>query len=170
MVCRIITENSAEILFYASHACKFDKGPIFHLQFEEADIIFRDESEGIIVRDKRGNVVKTYNSPDAENQFTKLNPAIENCYRSPIIVCGPEAVRAHTICVNGIQESIGNVVTFPASLIIRDEREQRFRVKDLGETLLECYSRDSMPSELNYEWAFQGKKVNLIDYNRFPSS
>ncbi len=164
---RIFTNEGVELLFYGSHCTASDKGPMFNFQFEDATISFGESSDEIVVIDNNGDT-KSYGSPDADHQFRKLFDAVE-CVHNPIpIVCGLEAARSQTLCMNGIQESMPDIVAFPKFMIHRHQEEQRWWVEGLDDALFDCYQNSILPSEENYPWAKPGNTIDLNNYHYFP--
>lgn len=167
VACQVYTYEGVELLFYASHSTFVDKGPMFNFEFEDAVISYGEESNEIIAKDRKGNI-KSYGNPDAEHQFLKLFKAVEFIKNPDLIICGPEAASSQTICINGIQESVGEITDFPKSVIVRDENDKRFWVKELAQSLFECYNNNILPNVAKYYWAKSGKKIELENYNYFP--
>jgi predicted dehydrogenase len=165
--CRIFTDDGAELLFYVSHATLGDRGPVFEFEFEDAVVSFGEYTDDIVAQDKQGRE-KRYGSPDADHQFRKLFEAVEAVNAPVPIVCGVETARSQTVCINGIQESMPDIVTFPRSVIQRDEELQRWWVKGLDEVLVKCYQKGVLPSESGVPWAKAGWMVDLEDYHYFP--
>jgi len=167
VACRILTLDGTELLFYASHAIFADKGPIFNFEFENAVISYGEFSEEIIATDRKGNKIN-YGSPDADHQFLKLFEAVKSVNNPKPIICGPEAAYSQTLCVNGIQESVPDIPTFPESMIQREEKKRRCWIKGFDRVLYNCYQEAILPNEANLPWSKKGKSVNLCHYNYFP--
>ncbi len=165
---RIRTENGAEILFFASHAGEQQIDPRFELDFEKAVVSYGGSHQEITAEFPAGEVNK-YGSPDDDDQFLKLFRAVEKVkHPAAPIHCGPEAARPQVLCVNGIQESVGEIIKFPLSLRCRDEKEKRWWVEGLDEALMECYRKGILPAEAGYSWARVGRTIDLRGYRRFP--
>jgi predicted dehydrogenase len=167
VACRAFTKGGTELLFYASHVTHPDQGPIFSFEFEQATITYGEVSEEIIAIDRKRKE-KHYGSPEAAHHFLKLFDAVA-CVREPKpVVCGPEAARSQTLCVNGIQDSFPEIVEFPESMIHKQESEGRWRVEGLAEGFYDCYTKGILPSEGNIPWARAGIPVDVRDYQYFP--
>lgn len=165
VVCRVLTQNSIEILFYASHAVKDDAGPMFQLEFTDAEVSF-DHSIGIIKAVGKNGKVKKYGSPDLF-PMKKLEYAINAVRKRAPILCGPEAARAQTLSINGIQESIPGIIDFPDSMIDKTQKNSR-DVSGLENMLMRCYTNNMLPSEAGLTWARKGKRIKLDSYSYFP--
>lgn len=166
IACRVFTEEGTELLFYASHAVEQKWGPLFSLEFEQAEITFGEKLDDIVARDHQGRE-KHYGSPEAGHHFHKLFEAVESLREPRPILCGPEAARSQTLCMNGIQES-AEIKTFPESMVQREEQEERRWVKGLGEAFYDCYKKGILPHEGKYSWASRSRTVDLRNYRFFP--
>jgi len=167
IACRVFTQQGSELLFYASHAVPQDQGPMFSFEFEHAKVTYGEIVDDITARDRQGKE-KHFGSPERDHNFRKLFEAVAAARKPKLILCGPEAARSQTLCVNGIQESASEIMTFPESMV-RQERETKKRwVDGLAEAFYECYQSGILPSEADYSWARAGSLVDLRNYQFFP--
>jgi predicted dehydrogenase len=167
---RIETDRGVEILFYGSHAVPEDRGPVFTFEFE-GGVIEHDGGLAPITARFQDGQKKEYGSPEGEDHFKKLwTCAAAAQWEEAFIPCGLEAARAHTVCVNGAQESAGEPSDLPSGLFRETGAgDGRLRwVDGLDAALAESYEKALLPSELGTDWARPGKKVDLDGYNRFP--
>jgi len=166
---RATAGDGIEVLFYASHTVDVAIGPIFEIECSGGRIVFDGPATQIVATDLYGERV-SYGTPDTDHQFLKLFEAIRGVRGEDIPVCGPEAARSQTLCINGMQESVPDIVELTDDVIrieaTGDEKERRW-VNGLAETLLDCYSNWRLPSEAGVPWAEKGQLVDLIDYRRF---
>ncbi|MFQ6038467.1 MAG: Gfo/Idh/MocA family protein [Candidatus Aminicenantales bacterium] len=167
VACRARTRGGVEVLFYASHAVSQDVSPRFVLEFEGATVRFGEDGDEIAAFPRSGTP-RVYGSPESEHPLHKLFVALQRVRVPGPVVCGPEAARAQTLCVNGIQDSRPEIVPFPETLIQKSPGEDRLWVEGLGEVLCECYRKALLPSETDVRWAAPGKRVNLRNYRYFP--
>ncbi len=168
-VLRAFSASGIEILFYASHSVDGAFGPVFELECSEGKITFNGPRSQVVATDREGNRTD-YGSPDADHQFLKLFEAVRTAQGGGDVVCGPEAARAHTLCVNGMHESVPDVVDMPEAVIRREpvgDEDERKWVEELGETLLDCYNDWRLPSESGVEWAEKGLMIDLMDYREY---
>ncbi|MBD3289740.1 gfo/Idh/MocA family oxidoreductase [candidate division KSB1 bacterium] len=165
--CRIFTRDGIELLFYGSHSTLSQMDPVFHLEFEEAEIEFGDCAKEIVATDRKGNQ-KRYHSPDDCHHFKKLHEAVETIRHPKQVVCGPEAARSQVLCMNGIQELAHSIQEFPPSLIMRNEEDSGYFVKGLDEALISCYQKGLLPGEANYSWISKAGTIDLANYRYFP--
>lgn len=169
---RVLTEDNAEILFYATHAVKNLFGPIFTYEFESATVVYNDpnipESANKIIAIFKNGTVKEYGSPN-HGSVRKLWETVFSIRGKDIIYCPLESAMSHTLTINGAQESTPNIVEFPKEIIKKEGEPVLNWVEGLEEALKYCYREEVLPSEIGINWAKPGKKVSLIGYTRFPS-
>jgi predicted dehydrogenase len=175
VACRILTRAGTELLFYASHAVPEASGPVFHLEFENAEAECAEAGGEIVCRDGRGLEINL-GSPDSDHQFQKLFEAVRLAagaggvgerHVGPGMLCGPEAARAQTVCVNGIQDSVGDITDLSRSHA-HEGPDGRIWIEGLSEAFQDAYRRGVLPSEAGTEWAVKGRTVYLRDYVYFP--
>jgi predicted dehydrogenase len=167
VLCR--TDRDAEVLFVCSHALTDERGPDFLFEFERGTVIFA-RSGGVLLGRPEGAPERDYGSPDAEPR-NKLWNAVRAAQSGEPVLCGIEAARAHTLVVNGAQDSADRIVEFPRYLV-RSSGEGGARVTwvtGLAEALTDCYDRFCLPSGLGAEWAVPPRVVGLTGYTAFPS-
>ncbi len=167
VACRAFSQEGTELLFYASHVTHVDKGPEFCFEFEQAIITYDTISDDIIATDRKGKE-KNYGSPEESHPLRKLSEAVAAIRQPKPVICGLEAARSQTLCVNGIQESFPEVTEFPESMIQKEVQEGRLWVDGLEEAFSECYRKGILPSEGNFSWAHAGRAVDLRDYHYYP--
>ena len=174
--CRALMQDGTELLFCISHAVQEKHGPFFSFEFEEAVISYGEQDE-IVARDRHGNE-KRYGSPFATDQFRKLFYAVEHIQKDissppdsseiPVPLCGPEASRAQVVCVNGMQESMPEIIEFPRARVREETQRGGLWVEDLSRTWVACYENNHLPHEMNIPWSRQGEEVDLSDYRWYP--
>jgi hypothetical protein len=167
---RAYTQDGVEILYLAAHPVRDAIGPVFAYEFDNATVTL-DDSDGDIVARFADGTTKSYGSPQADLE-RKLWDAMEAAAgeaQQPI-ACPPEAASSHTLCMNGIQESMPDIVEFPQSLInVQGPPDDRLTwVTGLREVLEQCYEEWKLPSELGAEWAKAGEEAKLSTYEFFP--
>jgi len=165
---RVVTQSDVEILFYGSHAIEEERGPVITYEFENATVNYNGRNSNMVAHFSDGSV-KNYGTPD-DDQVKKMWDAIRAVQTGEKIVCGPEAASSQTLCVNGMQESMPEIVNFPNEQIsIRGEIGDKIKyVKGLKDSLLECYEKNALPGELGFEWSKSGKEIDLRNYHEFP--
>ena len=167
IACRVITTEGIELLFYASHAIPRDLGPWFSIEFPQTEVTLGADRPEIMARDNAGNT-KSYGSPDADHPFKKLFSALDVVAGKGTVMCGPEAARAQTLCINGIQDSMPDIISLPDKLKQTDAEAGRIWVNDLAQVFTECYQKGILPSEAGAPWARPGGVIDLTHYSYFP--
>jgi predicted dehydrogenase len=167
---RCYTDEGVEILFYTAHPVRHNIGPILSYEFENAVVKFSASEKNLIAHFHDGHV-KDYGNPSS-NDAIKLWDAVNAVRTGEPLACGVQAANAHTLCINGAQESVNDIAQFPAHLIQRTGIEDGMLtwVAGLQETLESCYKTGKLPAEdPNVAWARGGHIVNLRSYTTFPS-
>lgn len=162
---RAFTENEVEILYYATHAVKDIKGPIFQFEFEKG-VVNYGEDQTIHATFSDG-AKKVYGSP-----FSSRSKKLWACIDAAAgvennITCKAETAIPHLICINGCQESMPQIENFPTDIVKIDTDNEVTWVEGLFEILNRCYDNGTLPSDENIEWARCGKEINLTGYNAF---
>jgi len=169
VACRIHNGEGVELLFYTSHTIDTDAGPGFSFEFENAIVSLDETSTEITATFKNGNMIN-YGSPEDDDQFLKLHRAVEAVRKPQPVVCGPEAARSQVLCIDGIQESVPEIPSFPKSMIRRDATQRIRWVTGLDEAFLQCYKKGILPTEAKFTWAKSGRTVDLTGYRHYPGS
>jgi predicted dehydrogenase len=170
---RCLVEPEVEILFYTTHATLEEIGPVIEYQFEDATISFDpDYGDGFVARFNNGKV-KQYGDPDSKtNLWRKLWDCVGVIRTGKSISCGIEASLAQTICMNGAQESVKEILDFPDDLVkilVRDDARFRW-VPGLQENFERSFDLGVLPHLLgDCSWTRPGTEVDLRKYKHFPS-
>jgi predicted dehydrogenase len=165
-VLRCHTADDVEILFYTAHPVPSNVEPIFEMAFEQAVISYQGPGSEIVAQFHNGRQ-QSYGDPSESAHTSKLPRCIENIRQGSLPLCGVAASTAQTRAMNGAQESAA-ILSFPAGLI--HDRGELGWVEGLSETMLVCYERNLLPSELGgVPWAQPGKVVDLRGYDYFPT-
>lgn len=165
---RSVTEEGTEILFYVSHATAVDCGPVLEYEFEKGRVEARGRSAPIRARLPTGKVID-YGSPDDE-PLRKLWEALDMVKKNAPPSCGLRAAMSQTLCLNGAQDSMPEIVHFPRSLLCfqKEGGTTRITVRGLEDILTDAYEKNLLPSELGISWSKRGKVIELSGYRHFP--
>ncbi|MDP2915386.1 MAG: Gfo/Idh/MocA family oxidoreductase [Candidatus Aminicenantes bacterium] len=163
------TDSGVEFLFLVSHVSRADRGPIFCCEFERGTVFCEGRNTDIKARLSDGSL-KTYGCPDQE-PMKKLWDCFGSVRTGAPPVCGPDAAMSQTLCVNGMQDSMPEIVDVPRDLLIREglPGQGRIRVEGLDEIFERGYASGQLPSEMGVPWARRGRKIDLRTYERFPA-
>jgi len=177
---RIRTEDGVELLFLVSHASDEDRGPVVRYEFERAVVRCDSRTSGLWAEFPDGSR-KDYGVPDAE-PMNKLWRSIAGCREEGARpLCGLEAAASQTLCMNGIQDSMPEVRDFPRGSVrvvegpgarrldVETPGSRRLVVEGLDEAFAACYEAGRLPSELGLPWSAAGTKIDLREYESFPS-
>jgi len=174
---RCHTDSNAEILFYATHACRKMIGPIGCYEFEEATINYGDPHCEFVARFRDGST-KNYGSPNPDI-YKKLYDAVDCAANDKPIACGLEAASAQTLCVNGGHDSVPQIPAFPAAIVNTSKYPSQDEpgaeamitwVTGLEDLMSKCYEKCQLPGEAGIPWAETGQTIELGNYREFPQS
>lgn len=170
---RVLTEGNVDVLFYAAHTIPEEAHPVFHYEFEAATVEYTAYSEcSLTARFKNGSV-RIYGDPTAPGaEWQKLWQCVDAVRSGEPMVCGIEAASAHTLCINGAQEST-DIITIPPEGMRQEPRGEADTltwVVGLQETFLQSYAQGCLPADLGtFPWARAGNVVGLTEYDHYPS-
>lgn len=158
---RTRTADGVEILFYVSHACRDDRGPVFSYAFEEGEATCRSRTSGLAARFADGTE-KAYGVPD-EEPMNKLWASVAAVRTGERPACGIQAALSQILCLNAAQESSPEIVDFPRDLVRREGApgRERLRVEGLDEALAEAYDQERLPSETGASWSKPGRSISV---------
>jgi len=165
-VIQAYTDDGVEILFYATHAVKETKGPIFQYEFENGIVNFGGETgeKRIISATFNNGTTKIYGEPYS-TEIRKLWVCIDAAAGiGDEITCKAETAIPQILCINGAQESMPEIVKFPDTLIKREGEPELTWVEGLSESLIQCYNNNTVPTAMGISWAKTGKEINLKGY------
>jgi predicted dehydrogenase len=166
---RCRTKNDVEVLFYSTHAVGANVGPLSHYEFEKGDVFYESRSLGFFARFRDGRI-KRYGLPDPD-YLLKVWQAVESVQTGAPVACGIQASLPHVICVNGLQESVSEIIDVPENSIelTPEDDDRQVAVKELECIFTHSYDQAILPSEHgSYDWFRKGKKIDLTDYHCFP--
>ncbi|HEY8423127.1 MAG TPA: Gfo/Idh/MocA family oxidoreductase [Thermoclostridium sp.] len=172
---RIFTDEDVEIMFFASHAHGTETGNRleFCYEFTEGTVHYSDIKGQVTFEAclKDGTVIP-YKAPFVDS-YTKLLRFISQVQDGTPVSCSPEAAYSQILCINGMQESMPEITTFPENLIKKGafpSGDEVIFVEGLADAMTECYDHWKLPSEMGIAWAKQGKKINLTNYSYYPQA
>ena len=165
---RARTEDGVEVLLYATHVPRREKGPVFAYEFERGTVRCSSRTSGIWAELEDGER-RDYGLPD-KAPMAKLWQAIRGVRSGETGACGLRAASSQTLCVNGMQDSMPQVRDFPAALkrVVEEDGGRRLAVEGLDEALEAAYAAGALPSELGVPWSARGRLVNLGTGYSFP--
>ncbi len=119
---QVHTESGADLLFLASHAVGEHETvePTFRLEFQDALVDFAGEDAPIAARLGNGSILE-YESPNATPQSEKLWRCLDAIAGTFDLICGLETARAHTQCIEAIEQLGVEVLEFKDDSISRNK-------------------------------------------------
>ena len=168
---RVFTEDYVELLFYTAHPVPLVRGPEFIFEFERGVVTYSSRTRRLTGRLNSGEVIE-YGNP-VQDVSCKLAAAIRATkeYDRSHIVCDINTAMMHTIVMNGAQQSVENIVEFPARDIYKMgvPGAQVTAMEGLAQRMVQAYEAASMPFLVaRAPWSRIGKVISLKDYDHFP--
>jgi hypothetical protein len=171
---RCHTKEGVEIFFCTSHAILNYRGPLFEYEFEKAVVRYETDGYGEdnphITAQFKDGTTKDYGLPDTQS-WKKIYDVVDSVSKNTPVVCSAGSALAQIICTNGAQDSAGQIIQFPDSVMDFKESCEgpMVYVKGLSEVLIDCYNNCLLPSEIKIHWAHPSKLIDLKNYNSFPA-
>lgn len=169
---RCHTECGAEILFYTTHAVTELVGPVSCFEFEKATVSYDSDGGSSVTAELQDGTRRDYGDPNAAG-MNKLWQSVAAARTGERVACGIAAATAQTLCINGAQESVDEIASFPDDLVRVEDCDNGDRltsVDGLREALEQCYDRGVLPAERpGLSWARAGATISLAGYSSFPS-
>jgi predicted dehydrogenase len=165
---RCYTDEGTEILFYTSHAVPSSLGPVFIYEFENATVTYDDPNTEFVARFKDGSI-KNYGNPNINSQ-KKLWDCVNAIRNKEKVACGINAASVQTLCVNGAQDSMPEIIDFPKEFIQEMGEGENCVVwgQSITSMFTQCYAQNLLPSETKaWDWSKSGKIISLKDYRKF---
>jgi len=171
---RVFTEDGVEMMFFASHAhaAETRNSLEFCYEFTEGTVYYSNKEETSLEAHLKDGTIIRYNAPFADS-YTKLCRFISQVGAGEPVSCGPEAAFPQILCINGMQESMPDIETFPENLLRKGTfptGDEVIFVEGLAGALTECYNLWKLPSEMGITWAKPGKVINLAGYSYYPQA
>lgn len=164
---RVTVAGGAEVLFYTSHAIEHQRGPEFIYEFEKGTVRYGGANKTIVAEFTDGTS-RDYGDPQA-NIPKKLWDAVAAVRGEGTISCGPEAASMHTLVMNGIQDSVPEIIDFSPVVQAGEGLKSVSVAVGLEEALIQGYDSGRLPHELGLPWARVGQTLCLDDYTAFPA-
>ncbi len=160
---RAKTEDGVEVLFYASHAVA-EQGPYpYRWEFEKATVEPGPQGSATFVARFKNGRTKVYKDLGRKHIEGKLSQALRLAATGKThVTCGIEAAVSQTLCINAARQSMPRIASLKKLRKAEGTGPKRvWVVPGLFDTLMECYRRNKLPSELGVTWAKPGKVVDL---------
>lgn len=163
---RCITKDNKEILFYTTHASEGKKiGPKSVYEFEKGTIYHDNGDDENFYAVLNDGTVKRYGEIPKSDRLQKLRDSIDSVRSGKKPACTITAAIPHVLCVNGAQESMPQIATFPEEFLKTEGSagKRKISVTGIENALLECYEKALLPSETGIPWSKPGKEIDLTE-------
>ncbi len=158
----IATVNGPPLYFYATHACGKNLDPVIEIRGERATLTWKHD-ESLILRDHMGTTETFQVQPEWPRNHI-YQTLSDRLFDPRTFICDLEIAAAQTVCANGAHESSR----------LRSVPEEHLR-RELGLTSIEgiedlvdlAYTDEISFSSADAPWAWPGREVSLVGYERF---
>jgi predicted dehydrogenase len=162
-----MTVRKIPVLFFATHAVKERKGPVFEYRFEKARVIcnypeYPESEENLLVVYEDGR--KEIYGPTDHGSMRKLWVVVDAVRGQKEFICTLESAMAHTIAINGAHISMREIQNFPDEMKRVEGNPPLIWVEGLKEAMEEAYRKEKIFSELGLPWARRGEEVKLENF------
>ncbi|MBN1864284.1 MAG: Gfo/Idh/MocA family oxidoreductase [Victivallales bacterium] len=160
---RVITESGVEVLFYTTHSCKHQIGPLLQFDFEDASIVFAGGAGEVYIARFKGGTVENYGSPN-DMPEAKVVLTVDSILDGGRFRCDARAACSHLMVTNAIQKSAADIPVFPSDLVKEEKLDNDSLVyaSALDEVMLQCYSSNILPSEFgSVHWARPASEISI---------
>ncbi|MCP3030264.1 Gfo/Idh/MocA family oxidoreductase [Halobacillus sp. A1] len=156
---RAKTDQSVELMYFASHALNKEYGPEFELEFEEATIHYKVDSKMKAIW--HNGREKDYGDPESEH-MRKLDICIQKALKGETnIRCGIEASYSHMLAIKSMHEAVPEIPTVSYPYIQKDPETTITSIIGLEDTLMNCYKKRILPKETDSIWTNCGNIIEI---------
>lgn len=162
-VCRVITRNDVEILYYASHSTDIKCEPLLHFQFEKGEI-YADFNKEKCIYGKVGGKVISYGNP-FELEMKKVFDCIRTLKGADVNYCPIEAAIPQLKTINAISQFYDIEQVEESDLGYLDAEENTTKlvyVKGLYQDMMKAYSDNLILDE-------SAKVIDITGYKYFEN-
>jgi hypothetical protein len=170
---RIITDQDVEILFNTTLCSNSKIDTLVTIECEKAVIEYSGFSKAVITF-TNGEIEKI--DDPAEKRINMLKDLAKRYTAKKPYLVSLETCRPFMKAVNGAFESCGrnpypiDKTYLTYSNEIESENETiKTVINDIDSILKHAHNEGKLFSELGAKWAKKGKRINLNDYNKFPT-
>ena len=181
---RVQTEAGIPILFWVSHSCQRDFGPVMEICGARGTVIWTEKQ--ILLRNSEGESVFSISSEMTENRRHMLQAVLERVAGQKPYICGLELAGLQTLCSNAAF-SCAEIHTIKPGFLMpgKSDSGEAFAIRGMEEACREAFSSEQLWSEMQLPWsrsaggmdwgnftAFQGvkqKPVRLIGSDLVPA-
>jgi Predicted dehydrogenases and related proteins len=163
---RCITKDNTEILFYTTHASEGKKiGPKSIYEFEKGTIYHENGDDENFYAVFNNGLVKRYGEIPKSDRLQKLWDSIDSVKSGKKPACTITASIPHVLCVNGAQESMPEIGTFPDNLLKTEGEVGKRKISVMGieKDLMECFEKAKLPSEIGIAWSKPAKEIDITE-------
>jgi predicted dehydrogenase len=164
---KAITDEAKTLLFYVTHACSEQNGPVTIICGQHGEIEY-DHSK-TVVRLHDGTVEEFASAKDTAVRQNVMDALIGKLHGHDRFICSLEIAAAQTIICNGAHES-STIHQVPTECVksIEDAKGIRLDViPGIEDIILNAFRQDRLPDNNDASWITSGEVVSMAGYNQF---
>jgi predicted dehydrogenase len=164
---RVLTEPGIPILFWVSHSCENDHGPVMEICGSRGSV--RWTTSQIVVRTAAGESVfaAERSVPDIRRQM--LQAVLDRIAGGDAFICDLAQAGLQTLCTNAVF-ACANMQTIPPEFLLPsfDGQEPPFVIRGMEKTCREAFAREHLWNEMPTPWSSQAGKMTWTQFPKFP--
>lgn len=160
---RIQTEGGIPIMFWVSHSCHRDFGPMMEISGSRGTVLWKDKQ--ILLRTPGGDSVFAIISEMRENRRHMLQAVLDHVAGQNSYICDLELASLQTICSNAAF-SCTEIHTIDRGYLVPGGAEA-CAISEMEAACREAFSSEQLWSEMPVAWAHPRGNIGLTDYIGF---
>jgi len=162
---RVQTETGIPILFWVSHSCQRDFGPVLEICGSRGTVLWTNSQ--ILLRAPAGESVFALGSEMQESRRHMLQAVMDRVAGRDSFVCGLELAGLQTLCANAAF-ACTEIHTIEPDFLepgVADHGEV-FAIRGMEETCRKAFSNEQLWSEMHLPWS---RSAGEMEWKHFPA-
>ena len=160
---RVQTEAGIPILFWVSHSCQRDFGPVMEICGSRGTVIWTEKQ--ILLRNSEGESVFAISSEMTENRRHMLQAVMERVAGQKSFVCGLELAGLQTLCSNAAFSCTEIHMIDPGYLV--PGGAEACAIRGMEEACREAFSSEQLWSEMQLSWSRSAGGMECGNFSTF---
>ena len=161
---RVQTTDGVQIVLMASHAVSRDREIEAEYCYEKGKIIWKDSGQTVVYfyDDGKERAVETFDNGKVAIEFLVYRNVIQAIQQDETPLCTMDNAFSHTVCVDKLFESSGDITTVAETYCKRTEtpaKEDRSYIKGLNRLMDNMYREEKSFYDSGVPWAVKSQTV-----------
>lgn len=161
---RIQTEAGIPIMFWVSHSCQRDFGPVMEICGALGTVICTEKQ--ILLRNAGGESVFSISSAMCENRRHMLQAVLDKVGGQNPFICGLKLAGLQTLCANAAF-SCAEIHTIDPGFLMPGGVET-YAISEMEAACREAFSSEQLWSEMHLPWSRSAGKMDREGFSMFP--